>query len=187
MKTPSSILLTGRPGVGKSSCLRRVAERCSSTVDGVISGELRENGKRAGFEMQLIGQGTRGLLASPEVESAIRFGTPRQLDGKPRLGVTHDFLKSDVCPHLRALIGKVSLIVVDEIGSMQASFPEFLEVIRELIAADTPLLASISLAEDPSIDALRNCREIPTIELSLSNRDLVATMLTAYVPTWTKR
>jgi nucleoside-triphosphatase len=186
MTTNSSILLTGKPGVGKSSCLRHVADRCNLTVDGVISGELRENGKRAGFEMQLIGPGTRGLLASPEVESEIRFGTPRSHDGRPRLGVTHDFLKTDVCPHLRALIGNVSLIVVDEIGSMQASYPEFLHVVHELIAADTPLLASVSLADDPSIEALRNCRDIPTIELSLSNRDLIAAMLTAYVPAWAK-
>lgn len=144
----------------------------------------RQGGKRSGFSMRLIGPGSRGMLASPDIDSAIRFGTLRPGGGEPRLGVTHEFLRSDVCPHLRALIGKVDLIIVDEIGAMQATCPEFRDVVSELVAAKTPLLASVSLADDPWIRALRSRGGIPTLELSESNRDLVTAMLTCYVRGW---
>ncbi|HUC56971.1 MAG TPA: nucleoside-triphosphatase, partial [Streptosporangiaceae bacterium] len=99
-----AIFITGPPGVGKSSCLERLARDCDDLlIDGVISGEMRRDGKRAGFEMRLISSGASGVLASPDIESEIRFGTLRESDGEPRLGVSHDFLRDIVCPHLRAV------------------------------------------------------------------------------------
>lgn len=183
--TQRSILVSGVPGVGKSSCLERVADACKDMiVDGVISAEIRQEGKRCGFSMRLISSGSCGILASPEINSTIRFGTLSLDSGEPRLGVTHEFLKNDVCSHLKEIIGKADLIVVDEIGSMQATCQEFIDVVNELIAAETPLLASISLANHPWIRALRSRDDIPILELTKSNRDLITEMLTSYVREW---
>jgi nucleoside-triphosphatase len=183
--TQRSILVSGVPGVGKSSCLERVADACKDmVVDGVISAEIRRDGKRCGFGMRLISSGSCGILASPDIDSTIRFGTLNPDSGEPRLGVTHDFLKNTVCSHLRGIIGEADLIVVDEIGSMQATCDEFIDVVNELIAAGTPLLASISLADDPWIQALRSRGDIPVLELTKSNRDLTTEMLTSYVREW---
>jgi nucleoside-triphosphatase len=57
------ILLTGLPGVGKTTVLIRVVEGLRAngiTVGGIISNEVRENGIRMGFEISDLTNGKRG-------------------------------------------------------------------------------------------------------------------------------
>lgn len=150
------ILLTGRPGAGKSTAIAKVAQAVSHVnVVGVVSEERRLDGRRAGFQMRLLGTGESGLLASPEVDSPVRFGTARPTDGLPRLGVTHDFLDRVVCPRLAAGAATADLLVIDEIGQMQASSPRFRATVNALMVGDVPIVASVSLSDDPWITAIR--------------------------------
>ncbi|MDR7439301.1 MAG: nucleoside-triphosphatase, partial [Armatimonadota bacterium] len=43
------MLLTGRPGVGKTTVVRAVVERLSARVGGFYTEEIREAGRRQGF------------------------------------------------------------------------------------------------------------------------------------------
>ena len=59
--------ITGRPGVGKSTVVRRlierVAEKAEKKVGGMLTAEMREQGKRTGFVVEDISTGEKGILA----------------------------------------------------------------------------------------------------------------------------
>ena len=45
----NNILLTGRPGVGKTTVVRRVLERMGGVAGGFLTAEIRRQGQRLGF------------------------------------------------------------------------------------------------------------------------------------------
>ena len=56
------LLLTGRPGVGKTTLLRGLVARYRGTVGGFYTEEVREHGTRLGFDMVTL-EGRRVPLA----------------------------------------------------------------------------------------------------------------------------
>ena len=175
-------LLTGPPGIGKSTALRKIAESFKlDAITAIVSSEIREDGKRQGFQMEVLGTGQRGLLASPNVESDVRFGTLLP-DGRRRLGVTFDFLDGTACPELRRGISRKSLLLVDEIGPMQASSALFRSIIEEVFEKRYPLVASIAQSDDPWISNVRDQSGAALLVLDRWNRDLITEALVTYLP-----
>jgi nucleoside-triphosphatase len=43
------LLLTGRPGTGKTTIIRKIADEWRGRVGGFYTGEIREQGQRLGF------------------------------------------------------------------------------------------------------------------------------------------
>ncbi len=69
-----NLLLTGSPGCGKTTVLKRVAEHLGDLrLAGFLTLELREHGQRVGFEAVGLG-GSRVILAH------VRFSLLSQLD-----------------------------------------------------------------------------------------------------------
>jgi nucleoside-triphosphatase len=170
-------LCTGKPGVGKSTLVRAVAEALGpDRVSGFISCEIRESGRRQGFGVQVLG-GASGLLAGPDVVSDIRFGS-LAANGHPRLGVTHTFLDDVACPVATA--SRAPLLVVDEIGPMQATSPPFREMIESVLAGQRRLLGTIATADDPWLSKIRDHEDVAVIELTKANRDVLRVALTSY-------
>ncbi|MFJ8188440.1 nucleoside-triphosphatase [Streptomyces sp. NPDC096094] len=175
------LLFTGPPGVGKSTAVRKVTDAPGlAGVHGLYSGEIRVDGKRQGFELELLPSGEKGVLASPDIEGEVRFGTLRA-DGKRRLGLSLAFLDEVACPALRAALPTAQLMVIDEIGPMQARSEVFRCLVEEIIASDVPLLATVALAEDEWIAGLRESSDCATVALTVGNRDTVAEAAAHYL------
>ena len=70
-KTPTNnFLLTGRPGCGKTTVVRRVVERLSGQcLAGFYTQEVRESGRRVGFEAVGLA-GSRMMLAHVDFDTA---------------------------------------------------------------------------------------------------------------------
>ncbi|MCE7698939.1 MAG: metallopeptidase TldD-related protein [Methanobacterium paludis] len=61
-----NILITGKPGIGKTTVLNRVKEAVedlSHSVGGVTCPEIRENGRRVGFNIVDVSNDKKGILA----------------------------------------------------------------------------------------------------------------------------
>jgi nucleoside-triphosphatase len=61
-----ALLLTGRPGVGKTTVIRAVVARLHGKAGGFYTEEIRERGRRTGFRLVAL-DGTTGTLASVNV------------------------------------------------------------------------------------------------------------------------
>jgi nucleoside-triphosphatase THEP1 len=174
------ILITGPPGIGKSTLIQEVLSACEDRpATGILSDEVRVDGKRHGFTVRAL-DGTAGMLASPDLPGEPRFGTLMP-DGRRRLGLSLWHLESVVIPEVERQLPAAQIAVIDEIGPMQAESVMFRRLVRELIAADVPLVASIGQQEHEWLTTLRNDRRFPLIELTHRNRGLLADLLSSYV------
>jgi nucleoside-triphosphatase len=169
--TETLFLVTGPPGIGKTTCIRTVAGEFDPTqLTGFYCSERLVMGKRAGFTVNLL-SGEIGLLAAPEVGGQLRFGSVMP-NGMKRLGVTLDFLENVVCPKVSERGKHAKLIVIDEIGPMQASSAVFRTMVEKLLCGRIPVLASIALSDDPWISRLRTSVNDHIFVLDHFNREI---------------
>jgi nucleoside-triphosphatase len=86
-RSPKNVLLTGPPGCGKTTALRRLIERLADLrLAGFYTQEVRERGQRVGFEAVSL-SGRRALLAHVRSRSPHRVGRygvePERLEPRP--------------------------------------------------------------------------------------------------------
>ncbi len=153
------LLLTGLPGVGKTTLTKKVLDALGERALGFYTLEIREGGKRRGFRL-LTTWGDGGLLAHEMMESPFRVS---------RYGVDLSFLET-VVGRFREEWSPGKMLVVDEIGKMELLSRVFRGWI-EKVALDpgVPFLATIVLKSwDPLV--LRLKKELLLWEVTLANR-----------------
>ena len=94
-----NILLSGRPGVGKTTLVIRVIEELRSIkVGGFYTEEIRQKGIRKGFRIKTL-DGQEGILAHRDIESRFRVGRYRvsmsDLEGIATFAIKKSIEKSD--------------------------------------------------------------------------------------------
>ncbi len=153
-------LLTGRPGVGKTTCLRTALAALAAPAGGFLTEEIREGGTRVGFRLVTL-DGRRATLAH-----VARTGPPRvgkygvNLGALERLGVAA----------IRAAIRAGRLVVVDEIGKMEMASPAFREAVEEALQGPAPVLGTILAAPHPWADRIKREPTVRLFEVTLANR-----------------
>lgn len=128
------ILITGRPGVGKTTLFSRVVSELkrSYSIAGFVCPEVREAGTRVGFKVIDLISGDEAWLAI----SIERLGSCKG----PRVGrycVVEDEV-SRVMAKTRASLSIADLVAIDEIGPMELSIRSSREVIEESLSIDKP-------------------------------------------------
>ena len=164
----SILLVTGPPGVGKSTLVSRVVLKLKSAgviLGGCATAELRSGGSRVGFEVRDLTNGRKGELAS--VTS--RFG-PKV--GRYRVNL-EDLAKVGAAGVEGAASGS-EVIVIDEVGPMELVSPEFRRGVQRCIESGKPMLAVVhERLEDDLLTELRS-EAAATFVLTVENRDTLA-------------
>ena len=130
-------LLTGIPGSGKSTVVRRCVERLRAgglTVGGISTPEVRRGGRRVAFEVVDLATGRRGLMASVEINSPYRVG---------RYGVDVEGFEAIALPALRYAEESCDIICIDEIGRMELYSRAFEEIVRRILSGVKPVIAVV--------------------------------------------
>jgi nucleoside-triphosphatase len=164
-----AFLLTGRPGSGKTTCIRRVVESLARPAAGFVTEEVRRAGTRIGFNLVTL-DGRSAMIA--------RVGTR----GGPRVGkyvVDVEALDRVGVPAVRAAIERGAVAVIDEIGKMELASAAFRQVVEETLATDVPVLATIMLASHPWADAVKRRADVELIEVTPATRDALPDRLRA--------
>ncbi len=74
MASARVLLLTGMPGIGKTTIIRRVAERLKDRrIGGFLTAEIREAGERQGFRLVAF-DGTARVIAHVGLPKTHRVG-----------------------------------------------------------------------------------------------------------------
>jgi nucleoside-triphosphatase len=166
------ILITGRPGAGKTTVLRALAGRLGDAgvrVGGILTGEVREHGQRAGFTVEEIG-GPVALMAHV-----------RRADG-PQVGryrVDVAAFERIALPAIDRAIRGTQVIVIDEVGRMELASATFTARLPRLLAWHVPVIASMHLARHPVTDALATRPGIEVITVTGQNRERLPEQLAA--------
>ncbi len=161
------IFITGEPGVGKTTLIKKVAENLGSEAIGFWTEEVRDrrSGKRTGFRI-VSTQGDKRLFASKTFRS-------RKLVGS--YGVNVNRFEEVAVPvlekALRSSAGKV--VIVDEIGKMELFSRRFRELVRTLAYEPRiKLVATLPIRDvHPLVKELRRLQGAVLIELTRDNRE----------------
>ena len=161
MAPVKNIFVTGRPGIGKTTVIQRALKRISTRLNGFYTQEIREDGKRMGFEI-------RDLEGNSAVMAHVDF------DGPPRVskyGVDPDAVAQIGVTAMRRAMEEGTPAIVDEVGKMELTCDEFGEVLEELLDSKTPVLGSVHAKQDDWADRIRGRDDSVVIELTMENRN----------------
>ncbi|XP_078000742.1 cancer-related nucleoside-triphosphatase-like [Glandiceps talaboti] len=173
------ILLTGPPGIGKTTLIRKTVEKLTSdsiNVQGFYTEEVRgQHGKRVGFDVITL-DGKKGTLATVSQEKGDYGGRRREY----RVGqYIVDLLSFEevALPVLRTKSSNINLpvYVIDEIGKMEMFSDSFKHEVKSLLnKSGSTVLATIPMPKGrpiPFVEEIRNRTDVNVITVTRENRD----------------
>jgi len=156
-----ALLITGSPGAGKTTAVRRIAASLPGwRLAGFFTEELRMGGARLGFRAVTVG-GIEQIMAHVDLRGPCRVG---------KYGVDLSVIDRLVDSELAAT-STVDLYVVDEIGKMECCSEAFVSAVRRLLASPALLLATIARRGGGLIAEAKTMPGVQLWELTRSNRD----------------
>jgi nucleoside-triphosphatase len=157
------ILLEGRPGSGKTTVAARLVELLAQRgvdVRGFLTQEIREGGRRIGFEVASI-DGQRATLAHVRLAGPPRVG---------RYGVDLDAFERIALPAL-AEPPEDGVVVIDELGKMELASERFREEVSRLLESRAQLVATVHVFRNHFTDALKRRPDVERVQVTRGNRD----------------
>lgn len=165
-----NVLVTGRPGIGKTTLIKRLIEASSLSKGGFYTEEVREKGQRVGFSLITL-DGKRSLLAHLKTKSPYRVG---------RYGVDIDTFEAIGVESIRKAISTNDIIIIDEIGRMELFSRKFREVVLQALKTGR-VVATIKKGRGDFIDKIKSRKDVRVLEVNLENRETLSSKLTKIV------
>jgi nucleoside-triphosphatase len=154
------LLLTGRPGIGKTTVVRKVAENLSQRPSGFYTEEVREKYARRGFRAVTF-DGDESIIADVD-----RHGPPRV--GKYGVDVSViDRLADTVLRSTRT----AAVFIIDEIGKMECSSTRFVEATQRLLDSGQLVVATIGQKGGGFITEVKQRADAELWVVTRENRD----------------
>jgi nucleoside-triphosphatase len=172
------ILLTGRPGVGKTTIVNRVYEHYSAggfKIEGMTTREVREAGARTGFMITDLSSGQEGWLAKKDLTAGPRVGS--------YVVVSDDLEKIGVAALERSMNGAADLVIIDEIGPMEMTSASFRNNIFKVLNGNRTVLATVKFGSRyPEVE--KTLQKSVHWEVTKENRESIYRMIIRQIDDW---
>ena len=155
------LLITGSPGSGKTTVIRKVAASLSGQrLGGFYTEEIRVRGERQGFRLVTF-DGGEGVMAHVDIRGPHRVG---------RYGVNVSVIDA-LAESTLAVKEGVDVYLVDEIGKMECLSPRFVTAMRALLDSPKTVVAAIAQRGGGFIAEVRQRTDAELWELTRGNRE----------------
>jgi len=155
------ILLTGRPGCGKTTLIKRLVNNLPQRAGGFYTEEIRGHGSRTGFKIVTL-DGDEAVLADVDLKTSEHLG---------KYGLNLSALEAVGVKAVREAVQARRLVVIDEIGPMEIRSAIFRDAINEALDSEVPVLATIFARSLPFTDTIKSRADVTLIEVRQNNRD----------------
>jgi nucleoside-triphosphatase len=159
----NNLLITGFPGVGKTTFIIRLSEALEELHPcGFVTREIREAGTRVGFGIAGF-DGSHRLLSHIDITNRYRVGKYGvDIDGFEEYLATLDLEGTAKRP-----------VIIDEIGKMECYSPLFRDIVVGLLESDRLFIATIAGKGTPFIESIKKRQDVILVEITRENRDLL--------------
>ena len=154
------LLVTGVPGSGKTTAIRKVAELSEENAGGFYTEEIRVRGERRGFRL-IDFDGADAVIAHIDFPKTHRVG---------KYGVDVAAIDEAVEAALAARAG-VRLYLVDEIGKMECLSERFVTLMRRLLSGTRTVVATVAQRGGDFMAEVKRRDDCELWTLSRANRD----------------
>jgi len=159
-----NLLVTGRPGIGKTSVIEAVARAFPQLAGGFTTSEIREHGLRNGFHVTTL-EGKSAVLAH------VGFRSRVQVD---KYGVDLPAFEQLAVPALQdAILGR-RIVVIDEVGKMELASKLFCDVVEKALNSPAIVLATVMERPHPFANQIKHRADVAIFELTAQNRNQLA-------------
>ena len=158
-----NILITGLPGIGKTTLIKQLVYELSRyRPRGFYTEEIRHNDERKGFQLVSL-DGKRAILAHVLIDSQYQIG-------KYRVDVSafDSFLDA---LDLGAQAG--GIVIIDEIGKMECLSVKFVRIIQELLDSNSIVIATIAHTDGGIKGKIKERGDVMLFKMNLEDRDSI--------------
>jgi len=167
-----TLLLTGRPGIGKTTVIKAMAETLGEQAGGFYTEEIRGPGGRKGFRLVTL-DGQEAVMAHVTLRGQ---GRPRV----SRYGVDVGAIERMGVAALRRAMRRGQVVVADEIGKMELFCGPFKEIVLQAVGGPYTVVATAMAKPNPWVDALKAMPNVTLWEVTSENRDRLAKRVTQW-------
>ena len=175
------ILLTGLPGVGKTTMVNRLATTLLGKglkVSGITTREVLENGNRTGFRITDLATRKEGWLARKDNSSGPKIGSYRV--------ISQDLERIGVNALERSAEEPTAVTIVDEIGPMEMTSSTFRRAVSRVFAGERPTIATVRFGSRyPEVEEVRG--KSVQLEITKDNREAIYDNLVKQINDWIDR
>jgi nucleoside-triphosphatase THEP1 len=168
MKT--AYLVTGEPGIGKTTIIRQVVSTMRLRAAGFYTEDLRTAGIREGFRIVTL-DGEMALIAAAGLAGAVQVS---------KYGVDLGELERIGVAAMRRALDRGYVMVADEIGRMQLFSRSFRQTILEAVRSGHPLLGTVMHGRNAYADRIKSHKNVEVLELTPHNRHEVLQVLRSH-------
>jgi nucleoside-triphosphatase len=169
---PHNLLVTGAPGVGKSTALETAASRLREkgyTVGGLVSPEMRDAEERVGFRIVDLATGENAVMAHVNREEGPRVG---------KYTVDVDAVDRITIQALDQAREEADVVLVDEIAPMEVESEWFVNGVRACLDVAQPLVGTIHQASSRGFLGEVKAREdVTVLEVTRQTREAIPSQL----------
>ncbi len=156
-------LLTGGPGVGKTTLIKQAIDQARVHAGGFFTEEIRTGGVRQGFRIVTL-DGHSAILSHVDIKSHYRVS---------KYGVDVESLDTVGVAAIRDALRECDVVVIDEIGKMELFSPSFKDAVLEALNSKKRVLGTIMLTSHPWANGIKRHADVALITVTRANREQV--------------
>lgn len=171
----TKLLITGRPGIGKTTIIKKLAERLASfKPSGFYTEEIKHEGIRKGFAIKRLDGSVAGILAHVDIKGPYRVA---------RYGVNIKVFDSFLSETEGEVLAS-RIVLIDEIGKMECYSQRFRSLIENLLSSERVLIATIAEKGTGFIEKIKSSEGISIIEVTEHNRERLVSEIEERIRGW---